>query len=66
MAKRISEAQIRKNQAKTQREIEKKVHAQYKLGKEFHINPYSPGVVPEKKWQQAKKDGTPEGVPDYE
>jgi hypothetical protein len=66
MAKRPTEKQIREKQNATQKAIEKKVDAQYKLGKEFHIEPYSPGVVPEKKWQQAKKDGNPEGVPDYE
>lgn len=65
MAKRSTERQIKKNQDKTHDAIQKKIESQYKLGKEFYVDAYGPGVVPEKKWQQAKKDGRPEGIADY-
>jgi hypothetical protein len=65
MAKSSTERQINVNQEKTRKAIQKKVESQYKLGKEFYAQPYGPGVVPEKKWKQAKKDGSAEGVEDY-
>ena len=54
MAKMLSENQQKELQEKSRLAVEKKTASQKKQGKDFEVEPYSAGVIPEKVWEGYK------------
>lgn len=57
MAQVIEEKELNKLNEKHDKAFLAKAEKQFADGKDFELDPYGPGVVPEGVWKKAKKDG---------
>lgn len=55
MATTSTPEQIEKELSKNDKAIVAKTESQKAQGKDFQLDPYGPGVVPERQWQKQKK-----------
>ena len=66
MAIAANDKQLEKIKKAHETALAKKIESQEKQGKWFELDAYGPGVIPEAKWKQMKKDGSDSPVEDYE